>query len=93
MSLFEYLEKLRGKPERERRRIAVIAVSIITGIIIVGWASSLSFQNPERETQKGLGPLQVIGKTFGAGVKGIKESVKSQFENMTATSTYTEPEQ
>ena len=82
MNFFEYLEQIRQKPERERRRIAIVAVSIITGIIVIVWVNTISLKNPEQKKENAPGPLQVLGATFGAGLDSVRESAKSQIENM-----------
>jgi hypothetical protein len=41
--IFDYIEKLRARPEHERQVIAITAAAVITGIITALWLVSKYF--------------------------------------------------
>ena len=85
MGLFENLERLRQKPERERKRIAAVSALGIMAIIITIWINNLDFTADQTPKKSAPNPLSVIGATFGEGVKGIK---KTFLREMASTTIY-----
>jgi hypothetical protein len=51
MSLKEYIYNLQQRPERERKRIAVIATAVCFSIILLIWIVSFSEMNKSNEVQ------------------------------------------
>lgn len=83
MGFFENLERLRQKPERERKRIAAgIALGIIAVIITI-WINNLDFTGEEKSKRDAPNPLHVIGATFSEGVKGIKRTFQREMSSTT----------
>lgn len=58
MTFFEYLDKLRAKPEAERRRIVIWGTVLITFLIFALWLLNLRYlwQNTEE-------PVPAVGST------------------------------
>ena len=83
MGFFENLERLRQKPERERKRIAVVSALGIMAIIITIWINNLDFTADQTPKQNAPNPLRVIGETFGEGVKGIKKTFAREMASTT----------
>ncbi|MDI6777779.1 MAG: hypothetical protein QMD77_01160 [Patescibacteria group bacterium] len=51
MSLNDFIEKLRAKPENERRRIAAVATAVAFSIIFLIWLVSFSEMNRSAEDE------------------------------------------
>ena len=83
MGFFENLERLRQKPERERKRIAILTVITLTAIIAILWIRTLRFGEPEKSTRNAPGPLRVIGAIFGESAKSIKETFSREVASST----------
>jgi hypothetical protein len=86
MSILDYIENLRQKPEFYRQRIAFSVTLFITLVIFVGWAFSLwlstnDYHLPETVT----GGLTEVKNTTNEGLKRISVGtrvVKTQIENI-----------
>ena len=91
MGFFENLERVRQKPERERKRIAILAVITLTAIIAVIWIRTLRFGEPEKSSHNAPGPLRVIGAVFGEGAKSIKETFTREVASSTMYQNQSQP--
>ena len=83
MSLFDYLDELRAKPESHRLRIAISSAAVITGVIFFVWITTLAVRfstsgevtgAPERNSS----PFKTLQEQLGA----VTESAYSQFEQI-----------
>ena len=62
------ISKLQRKPERARKRIALICSALITGIIVLFWAVNLSLVESDTvvSSQTDVGPLDALTKEMTA---------------------------
>jgi len=89
MSFFDYLEKVRQKPEKERRRLLFIWTFSLTGFIVGLWLVNAYFFMPRADNQQVLAQKEQFGQvrgqvneTFGqiyAGYDLIKSSLADIF--------------
>lgn len=94
-SFFDFLEKLREKPEMARRRILVGATFSITAVIFFIWLS-VRLYSPADENVANVvksrdnGPLAEISQTLGKFGESISEGVaaiKTVISSTTASAT------
>jgi len=66
MSLFDYLDKLREKPEAYRHSIVVLSTVLLMFFVVVLWVTFTNFlPNSEIETPKtDFSPFAVVKDTF-----------------------------
>ncbi|OGF83025.1 hypothetical protein A3B18_02415 [Candidatus Giovannonibacteria bacterium RIFCSPLOWO2_01_FULL_46_13] len=65
MSFFDKLEEIREKPVEKKRRILFFSMAISMAIIIILWASFVTFQDePEKSGSSGPSPWEVIKNSF-----------------------------
>jgi len=79
--MFDFLEKLREKPERVKKQVAFIVALSISGIIFVVWLSVIfpSWRSSQVETQSSEpSPLASFTSTFSSGLSDIS----SQFSKI-----------
>lgn len=92
MSIFDWIEKVRKKPEVERRRILVGSTFLITGLIFVVWLSVrlYGFEDVNKTVvaKKESGPISELFDTFGKFSDNFKEGVAS-IKNVLSSSTTT----
>jgi hypothetical protein len=75
--MFEFLEKLRQKPENVKKRIAFLTAFSFAGIIFVVWLSivypDLKNSNPDKNSSKESEPtpLSALGENISAGFSSI----------------------
>ena len=78
MGFFETLEHIRKKPEAERYRLLLVIVGGAMVLVVAIWASTLDFsEKPAAESAPP--PWEVLKKTFGAGLKDIKNSLGGNY--------------
>jgi len=62
-----FLEKLREKPEYIRKRILMVAIFIIMGVVILGWIFLLSHRFSNKQVQQAfkddIKPLSTLGES------------------------------
>lgn len=87
--MFEYIEKLRGKPEATKKRIAFFGALVFSFFILVIWLSVVvpKVKNPEvvKEKPTTPSPLSAIGDNISDGFSSIKEAfsgVKDSVESI-----------
>ncbi|KND49957.1 MAG: hypothetical protein AB198_01390 [Parcubacteria bacterium C7867-003] len=81
--MFEYLEKLRQKPDSTKKKIAFLGSFIFTGIIFAFWLLAVypSFKE-DAEIQKKAksletSPISSLGSILGDNFSKIKEQISS----------------
>lgn len=84
--MFEYLDKLREKPEQERKVIALSVAFFITLIIVVVWGGTY-FILSKRSSLEGVQEKtsQKVGPSFGEvsdSARALKENVTSSFSQL-----------
>lgn len=86
--MFQLIERLRQKPARERRAIAVGTAGAITGIIFIIWAVSfvaLLDRTPRADTQSGN--FDSFFDSFGEATKSVQESIGTVREQVKGLNT------
>ncbi len=78
MNLHDYIEKLRAKPIRERKRIAVIATAISFSIILLIWVITFKEMNKAKETEAepAAASLNDLKKDFQTGKDSIQDMMQ-----------------
>lgn len=82
--MFEYIEKLRNRPEKSKKRIAFLGAFSVTAVIIAVWATTLypdfidSENRQEAAASKGPSPVGSFLQSFSDGFGAIGE----QFANI-----------
>lgn len=84
MGFFEELEKLRARPEGERKKILAAGVLIIMALVTALWVGNLNFGHEESDAgssggtpaQAGPAPWEVIQKTFRGSFEDLKNNLK-----------------
>jgi hypothetical protein len=87
--MFDYIEKLRAKPEGAKRRFAFLAAFFVAGILFVVWLSVLFPDWREAQSEQGgseatITPTSAMGSTFAQGFAAIKDSLESMKESISA---------
>jgi len=80
MSLNDYIEKLRRKPEREREKIAVIATGISFAIIFLIWL--VSFNEIERSVQPEMENQPAQLEDLESNLESGKSSIEEMFQQL-----------
>lgn len=80
--MFNFLEKIKQKPEHEKRRILIVSTSVITAFIVLVWASLLYVRYLETSQQKKTiqhtaSPFGVFFKDMGERMESLKNGYKS----------------
>jgi len=91
MSLHDYLEKQRARPEQERRRLAVIWTAIAFAIILAIWAVSFREMTKPEEVQQAdpaAAGLNELKNNFDQG----KDSIENMMQSLPSQTTPTETE-
>ncbi|MDP3762624.1 MAG: hypothetical protein Q8Q97_00935 [bacterium] len=78
MGFFEELEKLRARPEGERKKILAGAVLAIMALVTALWVQNLNFgqQESANATEAGPAPWNVLRETFRGSFEDLKNSLK-----------------
>ncbi|MSR78803.1 MAG: hypothetical protein EXS59_01515 [Candidatus Taylorbacteria bacterium] len=88
--MFEYLEQLRNKPQSYRKRVAVVASSVFTGLIILIWISTFGVETAKvvdsKETAKEFAPFLEIKESTALFFSSLKQMAVSSF-GVSATTT------
>ena len=88
--MLQYLEQIRNKPQSYRKRVAVIASSIFTGLIILIWISTFSVETAKivdsKERAKEFAPFQEIKESTVLFFSSLKQMAVSSF-GVSATTT------
>jgi len=88
-----FLEKLRQKPERTRKRIAFASSSVIVGLIAIVWISTKPFSVPSQSVttiannNENPSPLEVARQNLGAAYASLKNQFGSVNNDTEASST------
>ncbi|MCR4311461.1 MAG: hypothetical protein NUV54_02765 [Candidatus Taylorbacteria bacterium] len=89
--MFDYLEQLRNRPYGERKKVAVLGASIVTGVIVLVWISTFSVRSSKPidtvALQEELRPFQEIKESAKAIFPQIKEVAGALFGLVMATTT------
>jgi len=72
MTLFEYLDKLRAKPEAERRRMVIWGSILITFLIFALWLLNLRYLWQNNPEPKPISPAVETGGVWQDAVLRIK---------------------
>ena len=65
--MLSLIHKLQRKPERERKKIALVISGVVTGGIVVLWLINLSFRDlPEIASDKSSRPLESLSAGIGS---------------------------
>ena len=99
--MFDFLEKLRQKPEAVRVRYAVIFAALVTGLIFLVWLSVLGVRlsnSPASDAVlQGSSPFgtlkESVGSFFEAGreqIEGVRESLDATLPTASSSSESTE---
>ncbi len=90
--MWNFLEKIRQKPDPQKKLIALISASVITLIIILIWLPTV-FNEKEKEEKiveevkdpvSEVTPISNLSDQVGE-IKGIWNEITSQFKNSTTT--------
>lgn len=103
--MFEYIEKLRHKTDKEKKRFAFITASSFSIAILVVWSISIyptikkQSELDKKVAKVESGPTESFTSTFGgawgdlkssfSNLKGMVANISSEFEYYSATSTAT----
>jgi len=77
--MFNFLEKLRQKPDRVKKQIAFLIALFFSGLIFVIWLSVIypdfkrRQQRTERVSNLEPSPIETFGETFKTGASAIGE--------------------
>ena len=91
--MFNFLEKLRAKPERVKKQMAFLISFLIVGIIFVVWLSVIypDFRQNQLTEQKVKNfepnPASSFSATFSSGISAIKEQFNKIKESISSFST------
>ena len=89
--LFQYIEKLRGKPERVKKQIAFLFSFAVTGIIFVVWLSFIypDFRHSQsaKDTTNTASPVSAFSDIFSSGISAIVEQF-GRIQEMVTSSAY-----
>jgi len=92
--MFDYLDKLRQKPERTKKQVAFFVASFIVGVIFVVWFSIIYPQITVSKHQTAKvpentepSPASAFSQTFFAGLSAISEQVSKIQETVSSFST------
>ena len=93
MFILDLIEKLREKPVAYRKRVVFFVASVLTGLIVVVWLSTLDYrfdasENNTATIEKQLRPFEEIKTTIGSFYTSIKQ-ISSEFFGGAGTSTAT----
>lgn len=78
--MWDFLDRLREKPESVRFQIAIVTAALITGVIVLIWFSSFSLQfglADEEKTQEEPSPLEGV-------TSGFREAIHTGFSGFGA---------
>ncbi|MDP3784606.1 MAG: hypothetical protein Q8R12_00820 [bacterium] len=75
---FNFLERLRAKPEPTRRRILAGMIVILMALIVVGWFKTLRFGSLAEKNLETPPPWKVIKTTFSEGWRDLKETIQKE---------------
>ncbi len=90
--MFDFLEKLRQKPDHVKKQIAFLATFFLVGVIFVVWLSVVypSFKEDQsrQEAVSNLepSPLETFSETFKEGMFTMGENLKALKESITLLS-------
>ena len=81
--MFDYLDRLRAQPEWYRLRVAIVTAGVITVIIFLVWATTLSVRlfgtrETASEIKEEPSPLETFQAQLGAAAEGLT----SQFDSL-----------
>ncbi len=85
--MLNHLEKIRQKPKRIRKKVAVFVTFVIFLFIVFLWATtftasfSIDGKKEESRTKKENSPIEVIKKTFNGAVQDVGGKYKERFGN------------
>jgi len=82
------LEKLRAKPDKVKKGIALVLSAVIFGFIFVVWVSSRKIEPSTNETLSPLAGFMTIFQNFATDVKNIGSQMPS-YENTGTQATTT----
>jgi hypothetical protein len=76
--MLSLLSKLQRKSERERKKIAIVASGVVTGVIVVMWLISLSFRDlPAVVTDESSGrPFESLGAGIGSILDETRQAIQ-----------------
>lgn len=80
MSLHDYVEKLKSKPERQRERIAVIATGVTFFLIFLIWLVSMSEADKaanEKQQSSAANQIDEFKNSIGRDKQSIEEMMQS----------------
>ncbi len=87
--MLQYLEQIRNKPQSYRKRVAVIASSIFTGLIILIWISTFSVETAKvvdsKEMASEFAPFQEIKESTVLFFSSLKQMAVSSFSVSSST--------
>lgn len=81
--MFDYLDRLRARPELYRLRVAIVTAGVITTVIFLVWATTLSvrlfgIEETTSATREEPSPLATFQEQLGAATEGLI----NQFESL-----------
>ncbi len=91
--MFEYLEKLRAKPPKAKKRIAFLVSFSLAGIIFILWLSVIYPDFRQRQSQiesagnSDPSPLSHFGEVFSNSFYSIGESFSKIKESLSSLAT------
>ena len=101
--MFEFIEKLRQKPDRTKKQIAFLSALFLAGLIFVVWLSVIypdfkrGQQKEDAVSKLEPSPLSTFGETISTGISAmgdqfskLKESISSITNNSAYYSTTTD---
>ncbi len=95
--MFDYLEKLRKKPERVKKQIAFLISFAIVGVIFVVWLTVIYPDFRQNEEASAVlasttpSPISAFSDTFSSGISAISEEfsrIKESISSFSSGSVY-----
>jgi len=94
--MFDFIEKLRQKPDRTKKQIAFLVSLLLAGIIFVIWLSVIYPDFKQKQAKESAisklepSPLSNFTDTFSSGISAIGEQFNKIKESISslATTTY-----
>lgn len=81
MSINNFIEKLRSRPQKERERIAVVATGVSFAIILVIWLISFSEMNKAVPTENGASTVDQL-KDLKDSATESKKSIEEMWNQL-----------
>jgi heme/copper-type cytochrome/quinol oxidase subunit 2 len=84
MSIHDYIEKQRARPERERKRLAVVWTAVAFSVVLIIWAISFREMNSQTEPQAdpAAASLNDLKTDFQDNLQTGKDSIQNMMQQV-----------